>query len=332
MLLFPDKDLAMREINMDFPVWYRSHAPKIDANPIAGTVSIGSMRMPLIPAQPQQFFVSAKPNAVSVQKPTALKIKGGSIRIGPITANEMFSSNGSAKSDLTVNITDITPFLPQVWAHVSSGSIQGTLDPVFLRKDRIETQGKIEIEAFNGKITLSQLGMERFSTGSPLVRLTAEFEGLDLGQLTTGTSFGRIEGVLRGYVKNLEISYGQPQRFDLLVETVKTKNVKQQISIQAIENISEIGGGQSPFQGLAGIFTSLFETLNYDKIGIRASLKNDVFQINGTIKEDGKEYLMKKGLLSGVNIVNQNPDNRISFKDMIKRVKRVAEGGKPVIR
>ena len=41
---------------------------------------------------------------------------------------------------------------------------------------------------------------------------------------------------------------------------------------------------------------------------------------------------MKGSALAGVNIINQNPNNRIRFKDMIKRIKRITEGGKPVIR
>jgi hypothetical protein len=75
-----------------------------------------------------------------------------------------------------------------------------------------------------------------------------------------------------------------------------------------------------------------FKEFPYEKIGIRASLENDLFRINGTIKEGGKEYIVKRGGFSGVNVVNQNPDNRISFKDMVKRVKRVAtSGGEAVV-
>ncbi|MGA7143258.1 MAG: hypothetical protein WBY47_02045, partial [Desulfobacterales bacterium] len=70
----------------------------------------------------------------------------------------------------------------------------------------------------------------------------------------------------------------------------------------------------------------------YEKIGIRASLENDVFKVNGTIKEGGTEYLVKRGAFSGVNIVNQNPDNRISFKDMVNRIKRIGAGSGPVVK
>jgi hypothetical protein len=131
----------------------------------------------------------------------------------------------------------------------------------------------------------------------------------------------------------LEIAYGQPQKFDLLLETVKTKGVPQRISVKALDNIARIGGGQSPFVGLAGSFAMFFKEFPYKKIGLRASLENDVFKVNGTIKEGGNEYLVKRGGFSGVNVVNQNPDNRISFKDMVKRVKRItAQGSGPVIK
>ncbi|MBW2668620.1 MAG: hypothetical protein JRD87_01810, partial [Deltaproteobacteria bacterium] len=87
-----------------------------------------------------------------------------------------------------------------------------------------------------------------------------------------------------------------------------------------------------PFMGLAGVFASFFKKFPYEKIGIRAYLENDVFTINGTIGEGGIEYLVKRGSFSGVNVVNQNPDNRVSFKDMVKRIKRITHKGGPVVR
>jgi hypothetical protein len=58
---------------------------------------------------------------------------------------------------------------------------------------------------------------------------------------------------------------------------------------------------------------------------VRATLDNDVFRINGTIKEGDKEYLVRRGMFSGVDVINMNPDNQISFKDMVKRVRRIKD-------
>ena len=141
--------------------------------------------------------------------------------------------------------------------------------------------------------------------------------------MTKGTSFGEIEGILQGYIHNLEIANGQPQKFDLLLETVKTKGVDQEISVRAVDNIARIGGGSSPFLGLAGVIAGVIKKFPYSKIGIRSSLHNDAFRINGTVKENGQEYLVKRGSSSGVNVVNRNPNTWISFKDMVKRVGRI---------
>jgi hypothetical protein len=151
--------------------------------------------------------------------------------------------------------------------------------------------------------------------------------------MTRDTAFGKIEGSLRGSIKGLEIADGQPQRFDLFMETVKKKDVPQKISVRAVDNIAQIGGGASPFSGVTGAFVSLFKELPYEKIGIKASLENDVFRINGTIKEHGREYLVKKGGFSGVDvIIGSSGGNTISFKDMVKRIKRVtASQGHPAV-
>ena len=180
---------------------------------------------------------------------------------------------------------------------------------------------------------LSDLGASGMFTSSPVYKLSALLTHLNLEKLTTGTTFGKIEGILDGHINDIEIAYGQPQKFELLLETIPEEGVRQIISLTAVDNIAQIGGGASPFRGLAGSFTVLFKEFPYNKIGVIASLENDVFRINGTNRKGGKEYLVERGRFSGVNIVNQNPDNRIRFKDMVKRIKRVtAKGGGPVIK
>ena len=190
----------------------------------------------------------------------------------------------------------------------------------------------MKVSAFGGDIVLSDFGASGLFSSTPLLKVSAQINDLHLDLLTRDTSFGRIEGILNGRILDLEIAHRQPQKFDLLLETVKKKGVSQRISIMAVDNIARIGGGQSPFMGFAGVITSFFKEFPYKKIGVHATLDNDIFRIRGTIKEDGKEFLVKRGGFSGVNIINQNPDNHIRFQDMVKRIKRITAGkGGPVI-
>jgi hypothetical protein len=205
------------------------------------------------------------------------------------------------------------------------------LDPVRYENHILTTQGEITARVFGGEIQVSNISASGIFTAAPVFSLNAACHDLMLSDMTTDTTFGKIEGVLGGHIRDFEIAYGQPQKFDLLLETVKRKNIPQTISIKAVDNIARIGGGQSPFMGLAGAFASVFERFPYKKIGIHAGLENDMFTINGTIHEDGTEYIVKRSGFSGVNIVNQNPDNRINFKDMMKRIQRIAHKGGAVV-
>jgi hypothetical protein len=47
--------------------------------------------------------------------------------------------------------------------------------------------------------------------------------------------------------------------------------------------------------------------------------------LRGLIHDAGNEYLVRKAWLRGIDIINQNPDNSISFKDMAERVGRIFE-------
>ena len=332
LLSIKEKNLDLADIQMDVPVWYHTNTGHSSETPLKGIVSIGQMNLSPMPEQAIAFNINATPNSLSIPASTMIRMPGGSAQLGPVTIRDTFSGRISAKTDVTVNPTDIASLLSSVWPDIPQSLLSGTLDPVIIKRDRIETRGELTWEGFGGSVILSKLGVDRFLTAGALTRMSAELDGLNLGQVTAGTAFGRVDGVLKGSIRDLEIAYGQPQGFDLLLETEKKKGVPQKISIKAVDNIGRIGGGQSPFMGLTGAFTTLFETLNYEKIGIRASLENDVFKINGTVMDQGREYLMKGSVFAGVNIINQNPDNRILFKDMVKRIKRATSGdGKPVI-
>jgi hypothetical protein len=94
--------------------------------------------------------------------------------------------------------------------------------------------------------------------------------------------------------------------------------------VDAVENISIIGTGSA---GIGGILKtgirSFFKEYPYSRIGIRCTLENDKFSVRGKIHSGGTEYLVRRAFLRGIDIVNQNPDNVISFKDMQERISRI---------
>jgi hypothetical protein len=177
---------------------------------------------------------------------------------------------------------------------------------------------------FGGKVEFSKLHADRLFLTSRLVGADITFDDIDLEALTNKIKVGRITGIVEGYAKNFFMEYGQPAGFELKIETDRTKKARREISVEAIENLSIVS------TGIPGISSALNRGINrffkqyaYSRIGIECTLVNDLFRLRGTVREGGKEYLIRRPLFHGIDVVNQNPDNAISFKDMQERVSRI---------
>jgi hypothetical protein len=328
----PEKGIALKGIDLDLPVWYRTGVAKTPVKTLSGKLEIQSITVPLLPEQPLSILLDTGPNRISVEAPTVIQVPGGDVRLGSVQVEKLFGPDLTIHTRLEFDDIKLQPLLSKIWTRPLKGTLTGRLNPIRYENHAVTTIGELRAEVFEGKIILSDLGASGVFTSAPVFKLNVKWEDLLLSEMTTDTAFGTIEGVLEGQVRDVEMAYGQPQRFNLFLETVQTKGISQKISVKAVENIAQIGGGQSPFIGLAGAFASFFKKFPYEKIGIRASLENDVFTVNGIIREGDTEYLVKRGRFSGVNIVNQNPDNRVSFKDMVKRIKRIGSKGGPVVK
>jgi len=328
----PEKGIALKGILVDMPVWYRTGVAKTPVKTLSGKLEVESITIPLLPKQPLNILLDAGPNRISVESPTVIQVPGGDLRLGSVQVEKLFGPDLSVHTRLEFDEIKLQPLLSKIWMHPFEGTLTGTLNPIRYENHAVTTRGELKAEVFEGKIILSDLGASGVFTSAPVFKLNVKWEDLLLSEMTTNTAFGTIEGVLKGQLRDFEMAYGQPQRFNLLLETVQTKGISQKISVKAVENIAQIGGGQSPFMGLAGALASFFKKFPYEKIGIQANLENDVFTVNGTIREGGTEYLVKRGSFSGVDVVNQNLDNRISFKDMVKRIKRIGSKGAPVVK
>jgi len=106
---------------------------------------------------------------------------------------------------------------------------------------------------------------------------------------------------------------------------VPRKGVTQTFSLKAVDNLTVLSSGQKASGGTGRFFMRFIRGFRYAKIGIVSTLKNDTFTLNGTIHENGIEYLVKKPALFGINVINRMPDKKISFKEMTSRLERVGQ-------
>jgi hypothetical protein len=328
------KEFAVEGIELVLPFWAENPGASAEALrrgkltvsngfPEEGGLFIQSVSLPFLPMQDFALRIQSTPNLLSFTLRDPIRTAAGDMVLGPLSLSGLSSLSPSLVTSLTLKEGRLSPLVTGLWPRPLEGSIQAKLDLLRFDGGDIKTTGEVSVRAFGGTIVFSNLGVSGVLSTTPALLLEATWKDLHLADLTEGTPFEKVEGLLRGDVMHLEVVDGEPQRFELFMETVKTKDTPQKISVRALENIAQIGGGGSPFIGLAGALTSLFKEFPYDKIAVQASLENDVFRIDGPLKEGDKVYLVKRSGLSGVNVVNQDPDRRISFKDMMKRIKRV---------
>ncbi len=207
---------------------------------------------------------------------------------------------------------------------VLEGRLGGVLDPVRIGRERLTAAGELTGDLFGGRAVIRHLTVDRpFGAGREIggdvdVRL------LDLERLSAALDVGRVTGRISGSLTGLRVAFGQPVAFHLRMESEPAKGVTQMVSLKAVNSISLVSTG-SALSGLGeSLMTTFFREFPYEKIGFECNLKNDVFTVRGLIHEDGVEYLVKRRLFAGINVINRNPDNRIGFSDMLDRAKRVS--------
>jgi len=317
--------IILKEINLDLPIWIEKQRSRKVQNALEGRLLIGDATLPFIQNKTLELPLTAEANMLAVPGATVLRTAGGNIKVGPVLGKNLYSSKRSVHTSVGLDNIRVAPLLANIWSQPLEGIVDGRLDPIDIIGNRLTGKGKVKADIFDGKIIFYDVGMLNPFSSAPVYELSADWQDLNLEKITSGTGFGKMEGIIQGYVKGLEIAYGQPQKFDLFVETIKKKGVDQKISQLAVNNIAQVAGGRNAAAGMSGGMAFFLKDVEsaYKKIGIRASLRNDRFKINGTIHEEGKEYLIKRPWHSGVDVINWEPENSIRFKDMMKRIKNV---------
>ncbi len=213
-------------------------------------------------------------------------------------------------------LKDLKPELPDPWKKLSL-HISGNFEKILFQKGKLESEGELKIFLAGGELDLRD---PFFEPGIlPRYGGEVEFSGLDLALLSSVSGLGLITGRLRGKIKDLVMVGKLPESFELWLEDDPDYRGKKRISLKAVRQISELGGGSASF------FVPFVKNLRYQRLGIYCRLKGDVFYLRGLIKKGGREYLLKGPKLLGVDVINQNPEGAISFKEMVRRLKRILE-------
>lgn len=265
-------------------------------------------------------------NTFWLPEEAVIPFSGTTLKLIHFKGENLLSSNRFFTLGMILNDLEIGPHIEKASGVNIPAKFHSELSEITYQNEKLNINGKTRIEIFGGRADIDNIHGRKIFSHSRMIGGDIIFEGINLHELTGYIKLGRMSGIIKGSLSGFEMEYGQPSRFVLDIESVKTKGIAQSVSVDAIENISIMGSGS---QGIGVILKSglnrFFKQYNYSRIGIICILENDVFTIRGKIQEEGKEYLIRKAFLRGIDVINQNPENNISFKDMRERINRVFE-------
>ena len=298
------------------------------ANEIARDGTYGSVRVQDvswggITLNDMEFFPAVRQNALVLKEDMSIRVFGGDIVLSDISYRDLLSPERGLR--LAVNIRNIS--LAEASAALEipefSGTLTGSIPSAVFSKGRLSTDGEVVLELFDGRVRISDLSVDNVLSPVASIQSGIEIEDINLGKLTGTFDFGHISGVISGHIKDLVIVNGQAQSFAARFATVRKKGVDQKISVKALKKISILGTGTSTSVLDKSIYR-LFKEYRYEKLGFNASLNNDNLVLLGLESRGNAGYLVKGGFLPPkVDVINYT--QHISFKEMLKRLKRIGE-------
>jgi hypothetical protein len=296
------------------------------ASPVAGrsgTLQWEELKAGPITSAGGRLRLEAGPNRWRLEEPLRLAAADGLLELSafdvslPVTGPEVQVSLTAAG----IALAEISSALG--WPEMG-GQLGVELPDIRFADEEIRTSGEARLQVFDGEVRLRNMRINKPFSRYPTYHADIDFSGIDLKLLTRAFAFGEMNGVADGFVRNLRLFGAVPSAFDAAFET-RPKG-KRNISVKAIKNLNTLSQGGLSAALSQGIYRFI-DFYRYRKIGIRCSLRNDVFHLEGTAKPDTDTYLIYGGWLPPrIDVIVSSPI--ISFQEMVKRLKRIERAGR----
>ncbi len=290
-----------------------------------GSLRFANLAWKALQTGPVELFPFIRQDVLDFRGDVAVPLFGGRAVFKEIAYRDLFSPERNLRLSADIEDFDLSQMSVALGLPRFQGTLSGTIPTVTFAGRRLRTTGAIVLTLFGGEVTIEGISVNNVFSPVASMKSTVALREIDLGRLTDTFEFGHISGILEGYVKDLVITNGQPESFLVHLGTVKRKGVGQRISVEALEKISILGSGTSPSIFGRGVYR-LFKEYRYANLGFSGRLRNDNFTLRGIVREGGLEYLVRGGVLPPkVNVINYTQE--ISFREMVKRLKRIQLAG-----
>ncbi len=248
----------------------------------------------------------------------------GTLLINQLSLSDIGSEDFSLRLHGELTPVSLKTFTQTMGWPLMSGKLSGAIDGLEYTRGELRVNGDLVFRVFDGDIVLDGLRIQNLFDVNSRFYTNITINDLDLLQVTDTFSFGKIEGSLEGYVRDLTLNNWQPVYFDAVLRNPEKDPRPHRISRKALDNLSEIGGGLpgSLSQGLVRFLPEY----SYGRLGIRCLLSNNVCNLGGIEEAGDGFYIMTRGGLLPPWVDVKGTGRSIIWRDLVGGLKRIAEG------
>jgi hypothetical protein len=288
--------------------------------PTSGSASIGFASVVGIPIPGLQFRPVLWDNHLGLAGGLDFDLLGGTGTLSQLDIDDVMAplsriliSGSIRKIDLgsLCEALDLPSLRGSATLEVPQASLEG--------KDLV-LAGETRLDVFEGTIHIRDLRIEDFLGLSPILAFSADFEALNLGEITRVIPIGRMEGAVKGYAHDFRLSLDplEPYAFDIQIETDEGPRLPQTISIEAVRTVVEVGDA-GDFR-LPWLF-QFFDRYTYKSLGLHASLQNDVLKMEGLIRRGETSYFMLGSGAARINFIAPSTERGHSYGKIVRALK-----------
>lgn len=264
------------------------------------------------------------------REPVAVPMLGGQLRFDHLQLRPPAEGRGlDVRFGMTLDKLDVAQLAKALEWPAFTGELSGSIPLAHYAADRLDFDGGLRMQVFDGEVSVSSLSMERPFGVAPTLSADVALDDLDLEALTGVFGFGSITGRLDGSISGLRTVDWQPVAFDATLRTQRKRGVKQRISQRAVQDLSSVG--DASFAGsLQSQLIGLFDDFGYSRIGISCRLADDVCAMDG-LGSAGRGFIIVEG--SGIprlTVVGYN--RQVDWPTLVERLGAIGKGDvKPVV-
>ena len=258
-------------------------------------------------------------DSVALVQPLIIPVLGGEVELDGLTGAGLLGSGRRLEASVGLRGVSLERLtlalgLPLLAGELSGGFPRVRLDPSTLRVD-----GRGELELFGGRLEVFDISGRDVLSRYSRLRFSADWQDIDLAQVTSTFDFGEMSGVVAGFVRDCELYRGVPLSCSAELRSVETEGVPRRVSLKAVNNIAILGTGSGLGVLDRGIHR-LIDSYRYQALGVRMELGNDRFLLRGLEERGGAELFLAGRLPLRLDVVNVQPGTTVSFSTMLERL------------